>query len=138
MILSMVNGVQFVFWPVFFWTGIVLFCFFLQKESFKESLRDVFNLKCFSKSRYKLRFFYSRMLEVEGDHRIQCTYNRQRAWAPQGLRDKTWLRGLNGEGNGNPLQYSCLENPKNRGTRRAAVTRVRHAWVTEPPPPKSF
>ena len=26
-----------------------------------------------------------------------------------------------GEGNGNPLQYSCLENPMDRGTWRAAV-----------------
>ena len=26
-----------------------------------------------------------------------------------------------GEGNGNPLQYSCLENPMDRGARRATV-----------------
>ena len=26
-----------------------------------------------------------------------------------------------GEGNGNPLQYSCLENPMNRGAWRATV-----------------
>ena len=26
-----------------------------------------------------------------------------------------------GEGNGNPLQYSCLENPKNRGAWWATV-----------------
>ena len=26
-----------------------------------------------------------------------------------------------GEGNGNPLQYSCLENPMDRGARWAAV-----------------
>ena len=26
-----------------------------------------------------------------------------------------------GEGNGNPLQYSCLENPRNRGAWWAAV-----------------
>ena len=30
----------------------------------------------------------------------------------------------NGEGNGNPLQYSCLENPMNRGAWRATVHRV--------------
>ena len=29
-----------------------------------------------------------------------------------------------GEGNGNPLQYSCLENPMDRGAWRAAVYRV--------------
>ena len=31
---------------------------------------------------------------------------------------------LQGEGNGNPLQYSCLENPMNRGAWWAAVHRV--------------
>ena len=34
-----------------------------------------------------------------------------------------------GEGHGNPLQYSCLENPMDRGTWRAAsigLQRVRH------------
>ena len=29
-----------------------------------------------------------------------------------------------GGGNGNPLQYSCLENPMNRGAWRATVRRV--------------
>ena len=41
-----------------------------------------------------------------------------------------------GEGNGNPLQYSCLENPMNRGAWQAAVhgvTRVGHNLVTKPP-----
>ena len=28
---------------------------------------------------------------------------------------------LNGEGNGTPLQYSCLENPMDRGAWKAAV-----------------
>ena len=31
-----------------------------------------------------------------------------------------------GEGHGNPLQYSCLENPMDRGAWRAAVQRVGH------------
>ena len=29
-----------------------------------------------------------------------------------------------GEGNGNPLQYSCLENPRDRGAWQATVHRV--------------
>ena len=29
--------------------------------------------------------------------------------------------GLNGEGNGTPLQYSCLENPMDGGAWKAAV-----------------
>ena len=42
-----------------------------------------------------------------------------------------------GEGNGNPLQYSCLENPMDGGVWRATVhgiTRVGHNLVTKPPP----
>ena len=30
-----------------------------------------------------------------------------------------------GEGNGNPLQYCCLENPMDRGARRATVCGLR-------------
>ena len=29
-----------------------------------------------------------------------------------------------GEGNGNPLQHSCLENPMDRGARQATIHRV--------------
>ena len=39
-----------------------------------------------------------------------------------------------GEGNGNPLQHSCLGNPMDGGARRATVygmQRIRHDWVTE-------
>ena len=41
-----------------------------------------------------------------------------------------------GEGNGNPLQYSCLENPMDRGVWQATVhgvARVRHDLATKPP-----
>ena len=34
------------------------------------------------------------------------------------------LEGSPGEGNGNPLQYSCLENPMDRGTWWATVYEV--------------
>jgi len=34
-----------------------------------------------------------------------------------------------GEGHGNPLQYSCLENPMDRGAWRAAVHRVTKSWT---------
>ena len=41
-----------------------------------------------------------------------------------------------GEGNGNPLQYSCLKNAVNRGAWWATVhgiARVRHDLATKPP-----
>ena len=43
-----------------------------------------------------------------------------------------------GEGNGNPLQYSCLENLKYRGSWQATdhgVARVGHDLTTKPPQP---
>ena len=33
-----------------------------------------------------------------------------------------------GEGNGNPLQYSCLENGMDRGALQATVHRVAKSW----------
>ena len=55
-------------------------------------------------------------------------------------RDLDLIPGLGrspGEGNDNPLQYSCLENPMDRGAWQATVhrlARVRHNLVTKPPP----
>ena len=43
------------------------------------------------------------------------------------IRDMDLIPGLGsppGEGNDNPLQYSCLENPKDREAWRATVHRV--------------
>ena len=34
-----------------------------------------------------------------------------------------------GEGNGNPLQYSCLENPMDGGAWRATVHGVAKSWT---------
>ena len=48
------------------------------------------------------------------------------------------LYSVTGEGNGNPLQYSCLENPMDRGAPQAAVhgvPRVGYNLVIKPPPP---
>ena len=42
-----------------------------------------------------------------------------------------------GRGHGNPLQYSCLENPVDRGAWWATVhgvTKSQHNWATKPPP----
>jgi len=39
-----------------------------------------------------------------------------------------------GEGHGNPLQYSCLENPMDRGAWQAAVHGVTRVEHDKPPP----
>ena len=45
-----------------------------------------------------------------------------------------------GEGNGNPVQDSCLENPRDRRAWQAivrGVTIVGHDLATKPPPPSN-
>ena len=50
------------------------------------------------------------------------------------VRDLSLISGLGRsfvKGNGNPLQYSYLENPMDRGVRQATIhrlQRVRHSW----------
>ena len=59
---------------------------------------------------------------------------------PANAREASSITGLGrspGEGNSNPLQYSCLENPMDRGAWWATVqgvARVRHDLVTKSPP----
>ena len=48
------------------------------------------------------------------------------------IRDSGSIPGLGrspGEGNGNPLQYSCLENPMDREAWQAIVHRVAKSWT---------
>ena len=50
------------------------------------------------------------------------------------IRDKGSIPGLGrspGEGNGYPLQYSCLENPMDRGAWQATVYRVAQSHTAE-------
>ena len=48
------------------------------------------------------------------------------------VRDADWIPGSRrslGEGNGNLLQYSCLENPMDRRAWGAIVHRVTQSWT---------
>ena len=57
--------------------------------------------------------------------------------SPWGLKESDTTERLHfefslsciGEGNGNPLQYSCLENPRDGGARWAAVSGVTQSWT---------
>ena len=42
---------------------------------------------------------------------------------------KQLLRAQNGEGGGNPLQCSCLENPRDGGAWWAAIYGVAQSWT---------
>ena len=51
---------------------------------------------------------------------------------PANARDKDLILRLersSGEGNGNPLQYSCLENPMDRGAWWVTVHKLRKGWT---------
>ena len=39
------------------------------------------------------------------------------------------LQVISGEGNGNPLQYSCLEDPRDLGARWAAICGIAQSWT---------
>ena len=48
------------------------------------------------------------------------------------VKDTGLIPGLGrspGEGHGNPLQYSCLENPMDRGAWQTIVFRVAVSWT---------
>ena len=51
-----------------------------------------------------------------------CLQCRRRRFDP-------WSGRSPGEGNGNPLQYSCLENPMDRGAWRAKVHGITKNWA---------
>ena len=41
-----------------------------------------------------------------------------------------WVERSPGEGNGNPLQYSCLENSMDKGAWRAIVPEIAKSWTS--------
>ena len=58
----------------------------------------------------------------EPRHGLPCSSNSKESACNAGDQGSIpELGGSSGEGNGNPLQYSCLENPMDRNTWQAAV-----------------
>ena len=73
--------------------------------------------------------FYSILLLNGASHVSQLVKN---PLANEGERDMGSIRGLgrpSGEGNGNPLQYSYLVNPVDRGTYWATVHGFAETWT---------
>ena len=52
----------------------------------------------------------------------QCRRHKRCGFNPW-IRKTPWMR------NGNPLQYSCLENPMDRGAWQATAHRVAKSWT---------
>ena len=59
---------------------------------------------------------------------VDCSHKIKRRLL-LGRKVMTNLDSIFGEGNGNPLQYSCLENPMDGGTWRAAVHGVAKSQI---------
>ena len=58
-------------------------------------------------------------------HHVPCSsFNKESACSAEDLSSIPGLGRSPGEGNGNPLQYPCLENLMNRGAWQAAVRGV--------------
>ena len=54
---------------------------------------------------------------------------KESAWSAGDLGLIPGLGRSPGEGNGNPLQYSCLENPVDGGAWQATVHGVKNSWT---------
>ena len=66
-------------------------------------------------------YFFKTSSHLGHREEFTCQYRR--------LRFDPWVGKFLGEGNGNPLQSSCLENPMDRGAwwvTARGVTRVKH------------
>ena len=100
----------------------VLICISLYNESLGSPTQTHF--KCFLEPRLK------------GDFRLSVSYvwGFHSGWVVKNLLasagDLDSISGLRspGEGNGNPLQDACLENPMNRGAWWATVQEVAKEW----------
>ena len=93
---------------------------------------------------------YSHQMNVEFIYVKSILYSENRGFPngsvvknpPANIGDTDLMPGLGrspGEGNGHPFQYSCLENPTDRGTQQATVheiPRVGHDLGTKPPQKK--
>ena len=76
------------------------------------------------------------MLETLPFCRVICIYGFTSGSAvkipPANPGDSDWIPGSGRSpraGNGNPLQYSCLENPMDRGAWQITVHRVAKSWT---------
>ena len=78
---------------------------------------------------------FVRFTQVDGSSQVALVVKNPSA-NPRDIRGTGLIPGLGrstGRGNGNPPQYSCLENSMNRGAWWATVLgpqRVRHDWET--------
>ena len=96
----------------FWWCCFILFCI---------------NAKCTSVLSSKLYIFHLYQLKLP-----LLFSNKESTCIAGDTEHVGWIPGLeksSGEGNGNQLQYSCLENPMNNGNRWATVHGVTNSQI---------
>ena len=81
---------------------------------------------------------FCELLRLDG-HTVPCLGLEHRIWGVLACKHPPGLGRSPGEGNGNPLQYSCLENPMDRGAwwgchQSTGLQRVRHDLATKQQP----
>ena len=54
---------------------------------------------------------------------------QETVWNAEDVSLIAWFGRSPGEGNGNPLQYSCLENSMDRGAQWATAHGVTNSWT---------
>ena len=79
------------------------------------------------------------VLQSIGSQRVRHGWETELNWSgkeftchckrPRRCGFDPWVRRSPGGGSGNPLYYSCLENPMDRGAWRATVHRVPKSWM---------
>ena len=77
-------------------------------------------------------FCFKHVLQTS-PHELRAHYSPSRLWRINSsvFLNKEMVCHLYGEGHGNPLQYSCLENPMDRGALQATVHGVAKSDTTE-------
>ena len=77
---------------------------------------------------YKKEYIWVSSNEVDETGAYYTKWNKSER-ERQILYINAYIWNLDGEGNGTPLQYSCLENPMDGGALKAAVHGVAEGWT---------
>ena len=108
-------------------------------RSFLTCMSSLFSYRCgeggslqisqFFSGILKLSPIYSNMGNYQGLGSLCGSYSKESACSARDLGSIPESGRSPGEGNGNPLQYSCLRNPMDRRAWRATVHGVTKSWT---------
>ena len=88
------------------------------------SLDDFVNARWYDSCHHTIYLFLMKLKAMKHHEGLPRRLNGKNPPASAGDGFSPWLGRSSGEGNGNPLQCSCLENPRDGGAWWAAISRV--------------